>query len=168
MFPRLCCVGTAILLGCSGLLQDIYQQKRLLSILTFVPISETEGGKLVIDPRHDVEPLPHSITLTPGPYRNREIIGTYLLGFDIIRVEPKTRISFEVRDTVKSAVNRLIGLEIVEEDNSKIVLQCLLEPSSFPPEKILRRGYSIAAGMNRDVTNAFLDGDVQLARNVVV
>ncbi len=134
---------------------------------SFVAISETEGGKLVIDPRHDVEPLPHSITLTPGPYLNREIIGTYLLGFDIIRVEPKTRISFEIRDTVKSAVNRLIGLEIVEEDNSKIVLQCLLEPSSFPPEKILRRGYSIAAGMHRDVTNAFLDGDVQLARSVV-
>jgi phosphate uptake regulator len=105
--------------------------------------------------------------LKAGPYLSREIIGKYLLGFDIIRVESKNRVSFEVRDTVKVAVDRLIGLEIVEEDYSSIVLQCLLEPSGFPPEKILRRGYAIAAGMHRDVVNALVDGDVQLAKSVV-
>lgn len=133
----------------------------------FVSISEAEDGKLVIDPRHDAEPTPRTIILTPGPYLSREIIGTYLLGFDIIRVESKNRISFEVRGTIKSAVDRLIGLEIVEEDYSSVVLQCLLEHAGFPPEKILRRGYSIAAGMHRDVANALVDGDVQLARSAM-
>jgi phosphate uptake regulator len=130
-------------------------------------LNETGDGKLLIDPKHGTEPSPRIVTLKPGPFLGREIIGNYLLGFDIIRVEGKERISFEARDTVKNAVSRLIGLEIVEEDYSGIVLQCLLEPSGFPPEKILRRGYAIAAGMHRDVANAFVDGDVQLARSVM-
>jgi phosphate uptake regulator len=130
-------------------------------------LSETGDGKLIIDAKYGIEPSPRSIALEPGPYLGREIVGSYLLGFDIIRVEGKGRISSEARDTVKNAVSRLIGLEIVEEDYSNIVLQCLLEPSGFPPEKILRRGYTIAAGMHRDVANALVDGDVQLAKSAM-
>ncbi|MDH5754908.1 MAG: hypothetical protein OEY95_06885 [Candidatus Bathyarchaeota archaeon] len=132
-----------------------------------VAINETSDSRLLIDPKYDVEPSPHTITLRPGPYLSREIVGKYLLGFDIIHVEAKKRISFEVRDIVKKTVSRLIGLEIVEEDYSRIVLQCLLEPSGFPPEKILRRGYAIAAGMHRDVVNALVDGDLHLAKSVI-
>jgi phosphate uptake regulator len=43
-----------------------------------------------------------------------------------------------------------------------------LEPSGFPPEKILRRNYAIVAGMNRDVVNSFVDGDLQRAKSVIV
>jgi phosphate uptake regulator len=132
-----------------------------------VSLSETGDGKLLIDAKPGVEPSPRTVTLKPGPYIGRGIIGNYLLGFDILRVEGKEGISFEVRDTVKSTVSHLIGLEIVEEDYSGIVLQCLLEPSGFPPEKILRRGYSIAAGMHRDVANAFVSGDISLAKSVM-
>ncbi len=134
---------------------------------SIVSLSETSDGRLIIDPKYGVEPSPHTITLKPGAYLSREIVGKYLLGFDIIRVEAKERISFEVRDIVKKTVSRLIGLEIVEEDYSSIVLQCLLEPSGFPPEKILRRGYAIAAGMHRDVVNALVDGDLHLAKSVI-
>jgi phosphate uptake regulator len=42
-----------------------------------------------------------------------------------------------------------------------------LEPSGFPPEKILRRNYAIVAGMSRDAANSFIDGDLQLARSVI-
>ena len=134
---------------------------------SIVALSETGEGKLVVDAKHGVEPLPRAVTLKPGPYLGREIIGTYLLGFDAIRVEGKDRISFEMRDIVKKTVSHLVGLEIVEEDFAGIVLQCLLEPSGFPPEKILRRGYTIAASMHRDVAKAFVDGDVALARSVM-
>ncbi|MDH5481331.1 MAG: phosphate uptake regulator PhoU [Candidatus Bathyarchaeota archaeon] len=133
-----------------------------------VSLSETSDGRLLVDPKYGAEPSPQIITLRPGPLLSREILGKYLLGFDIIRVDAKERISFEIRDTVKKTVGRLIGLEIVEEDYASIILQCLLEPSGFPPEKILRRGYGIAAGMHRDVVNSFVDGDAQLAESVIV
>jgi len=132
-----------------------------------VALAETSNGRLLIDPEYGAAPSPRTITLKPGPYLSREITGKYLLGFDIINIEAKERISFEVRDTVKNTVSRLIGLEIVEEDYSRIVLQCLLEPSGFPPEKILRRGYAIAASMHRDVVNALVAGDLHLAKSVI-
>lgn len=130
-------------------------------------LTETSDGKLLIDSEHGAAPSPRTITLKPTPYLNREIVGKYLLGFDIINVEAKERISFEVRETVKKAASRLVGLEIVEEDYSRISMQCLLEPSGFPPEKILRRGYAIAAGMHRDAIKALIDGDAHLAKSVI-
>jgi phosphate uptake regulator len=126
----------------------------------------TGDGQLLIDTRQG-EVAPRTTVLEPGPYLSREIIAKYLLGYDIMRIEGKEHITAETRNVVKTAVGRLVGLEIVEEDYSGIVLQCLLEPSGFPPEKILRRGYAIAASMHRDVTNAFVDGNVLLAKNVV-
>jgi phosphate uptake regulator len=133
-----------------------------------VALDETGEGKLLIDPKYNTEQLPRVATLPLGPYLSREIIGRYLLGFDIIRIEAKERIDFDVRNVVKATVASLIGLEIVEENYSQIVLQCLLEPSGFPPEKILRRNYAIVAGMNRDVVNSFVDGDLQRAKSVIV
>jgi len=132
-----------------------------------VSLDETGDGKLLVDPKYDAEQLPRVATLATGPYLSREIIGRYLLGFDIIRIEAKDRIDFDVRNVVKATVGSLIGLEIVEENYSQIVLQCLLEPSGFPPEKILRRNYAIVAGMNRDVVNSFVDGDLQRAKSVI-
>ena len=132
-----------------------------------VSFTETSNGKLLIDPEYGMEPSARAATIKPSPYLGREVVGKYLLGFDIIRVEAKNRISFEMREVIKKTVDRLIGLEIVEENHSNIILQCLLDPSGFPPEKILRRGYAIATGMHRDVINALLDGDVRLAKSVI-
>jgi phosphate uptake regulator len=134
---------------------------------SILALSETGDGKLLLDAKYGAEPSPRVVTLKPGPYLGREIIGTYLLGFDVIRVEGKDRISFEMREAIKNTVSHLVGLEIVEEDYASVVLQCLLEPSGFPPEKILRRGYTIAASMHRDVAKAFVDGDVPLAKSVM-
>ena len=130
-------------------------------------VSESIDGRLCFDSRYDAERKPLSVVLRPTPYLDREIVGKYLLGNDVIRIEAKNRISSEERSLVKQASSRLIGLEIVEEDYARIVLQCLLEPAAVPPKKILRREYNIAASMHRDAVRAFLEGDVPLAKNVI-
>jgi len=132
-----------------------------------VAVSETADGQLAINPKYGVERAPQVAVVKPTPLLDREIVEKYLLGYDIIRVEAKERMSPTNRERVKQASSHLVGLEIVEEDYSKIVMQCLLEPSSFPPEKILRREYSIASGMHRDAVTALIEGDVHLAKNVV-
>ncbi|UCE43564.1 MAG: phosphate uptake regulator PhoU [Candidatus Bathyarchaeota archaeon] len=132
-----------------------------------VAVSELVDGRLAVDAKYDFEREPRMAVIKPSLYLNREITGKYLLGYDVIRVMAEDRITADDRESVKAASSGLIGLEIVEEDYSKIVLQCLLEPSTFPPEKILRREYSIAAGMHRDAVRAFAGGDSHLARNVV-
>ncbi len=132
-----------------------------------VAVSESVDGRLCLDPQYHAEHEPLSVVLKPTPYLDRDIVGKYLLGYDVLRIEAKKRISSEERLLIKEASGRLVGLEIVEEDYASIVLQCLLEPTAFPPEKILRREYNIAASMHRDAVRGFLEGDVHLAKNVV-
>jgi len=134
---------------------------------SIVAVSEMADGRLCVDPKYNVERVPQVAVVKPSSYLDREIVGKYLLGYDVIRVEAKDRISPVDRERVKQASSRLVGLEIIEEDYSKIVMQCLLEPSTFPPEKVLRREYSIASGMHRDAVTALAEGDVHLAKNVV-
>lgn len=132
-----------------------------------VSITETADGTLVINPKYNVERTPQVAVITPSPLLDRLIIEKYLLGYDIIQVEAKDRISPLDRERVKQSSTRLVGLEIVEENHSKIVMQCLLEPSTFPPQKILRREYSIVSGVHRDAVTALIEGDQELAKNVV-
>jgi phosphate uptake regulator len=135
---------------------------------TLVNLEITGNGKLVIDSKYNVEQQPRIATLSVDPYLGREIIGCYLLGYDAIRIEAKDRIAYDVRNIVKLTVSSLIGLEIVEETSSAIVLQCLLDPSGFLPEKILRRNFAIVAGMIRDIVHSLIWGDLQLAKSVIV
>jgi len=132
-----------------------------------VAISETSDGRLVVDAKYGVERAPQVVVIGPTPLLDREIVEKYLLGYDVIRVEAKERMGPGDREQVKQASSRLIGLEIIEEDYSRIVLQSLLEPSALLPEKILRREYSIASGMHRDAVTALIEGDVHLAKNVI-
>ncbi len=132
-----------------------------------VALSETADGRLILDTKYNVERLPAVAVIQPSPLLDREIMGKYLLGYDIVRVEAKDRISAEDRERVKLSSSRLIGLEIVEEDYSKIVMQCLLEPGAFPPDKALQREHSIASGMHRDAVTALIDGDGHSAENVI-
>ena len=148
-------------------LPRVWSEKCGLKKGELVELTELSNGKLSIDPKYNDAPLPRVSSLSVGPYLGREIVGHYLFGSDIIRIEAKERIDFEARKVVKATVGSLIGLEIVEESYSQIVLQCLLDPSGFPPEKILRRNYAIVAGMHRDAVTSFIDGDLLLAKSVM-
>ncbi|OYT49000.1 hypothetical protein B6U79_02470 [Candidatus Bathyarchaeota archaeon ex4484_231] len=133
-----------------------------------VSTSITPNGRLVIDPKYDLERTLRTAVVKPSPHLSREIIGKYLLGYDVIRVEAKDRITIDQREIIRETSSRLVGLEIIEEDYGKVVMQCLLEPSALPPDKILRREHLITSGMYRDVVAALVKGDVQLAKSVTI
>ena len=59
---------------------------------TLVSLDVTSNGKLIVDPKYDAEPSVKITTLTAGPYLGREIVGRYLLGYDIIDIVAKDRI----------------------------------------------------------------------------
>jgi len=144
-----------------------WAQRNGLDRGSIVSVTETTDGKLAINPKYGVDRAPRVAVIKPIPLLDREIVEKYLLGYDIIQVEAKERISPANRERLKQVSSRLVGLEIVEENYSKIVMQCLLEPSTFPPQKILRREYSIASGMHRDAATALMESDIHLAKNVV-
>jgi phosphate uptake regulator len=133
-----------------------------------VSLEVTADGKLLVDSKYDVEPQPRTAILTVGPYLGREIVGRYLLGYDVIRIEAKERIDSAVRNLVKSTADSLAGLMIVEETASMISLQCLMQQQpSTSPQKILQRNHGSAARMIRDAVTSFVNGDLDLAKNVI-
>jgi phosphate uptake regulator len=144
-----------------------WAERNGLSKSSTVALSETADGRLLVDAKYRSERAPQIAVIRPSPLLDREIMGEYLLGYDIIRVEAKDRMSPEDRELVRKSCSRLIGLEIVDEDYSKIVIQCLLEPSASAPDTILQREYSIASSMHRDAATALIEGDEHLAKNVI-
>ena len=63
-------------------------------------------------------------------------------------------------------MNRLVGVELIEESPQKIVLQCLLKPTAYSPEKILRRKYTLSLGMLKDLFDVLLNSDTELAKSL--
>lgn len=49
-----------------------------------------------------------------------QIYGAYLLGYTDISIKGKSKILFEHREQIKLTMRKLVGLEIVDEDNSNI------------------------------------------------
>jgi phosphate uptake regulator len=132
-----------------------------------VNLEVTNDGKLFVDTQFDVEPTPKEVSLKVGPYLGREIVGRYLLGYDIIRVEAKDRIDLAVRNLIKTTANSLAGLMIVEETPSMVTLQCLMQQPFTSPGKILQRNQASAAHMIRDAASSFVGLDKDLAQNIV-
>jgi len=132
-----------------------------------VAVKETPDGKLVIDAQYTVKRIPQQVVIRPTPLLDREILEKYLLGYDIVEVAAKEGIRPRDHERIRKAISQLIGMEIVEEDYSRVVMQCLLEPAALSPERVLRREYSIVSGMHRDAVMAFVEGNVQLAKHVV-
>ncbi len=79
-----------------------------------------------------------------------KIFGAYLLGYNIINIKSKEPISFEDSETIKQSIRKLIGLEIVDENNYNINLQFLLDAKTLNIEKILNMMNSIITGMFRE------------------
>ncbi len=90
-----------------------------------------------------------------------KIFGAYLLGYNMINIKSKEPITFEDSETIKKSIRKLIGLEIVDENNYNINLQFLLDAKTLNIEKILNMMNSIITGMFRETIYS-LDGKFNL------
>ncbi|MEM3073455.1 MAG: PhoU domain-containing protein [Nitrososphaerales archaeon] len=137
---------------------------------SLLALEATPGGGLIIFPASESEKKPKEILLTyPAQYMRRLInliTGSYLLGFDIIKIVSRERIPYEDAQAMKKAIRQLVGLEIVEEDTKSITAQFLLETTALDPEKIFRRMHLITMGMLPDAVQALMQGDTLLKRSV--
>jgi phosphate uptake regulator len=79
-----------------------------------------------------------------------KIFGAYLLGYNTINIKSKEPISFEDSEEIKKSIRKLIGLEIVDENNYSINLQFLLDAKTLNIEKILNMMNSIITGMFKE------------------
>ena len=123
---------------------------------------ETGIGSISISANKETRPTKELVISYPLPKDENivaDITGAYLLGYDIIQINSKSIIPGEDREKIRNSMRRLVGMEIIEEDSSKINMQFLLDASTLNPEKILKRMSSIALGMYDDVSNGLVSDD---------
>jgi phosphate uptake regulator len=142
-------------------------QKNRLEGGDVLKLVEVDGGSLTIKAEGTAEAEKGITVIIRDPEgMERQIRANYLAGTDIMVIDLGRRMTPAMRDQVKTAIHKLIGLEIVEEEANSITIQCLLQPTSMPIKSTLRRAYVLAASMHKESEQALANGDVELAESV--
>jgi len=133
-------------------------------------VRETAKGQLILEPFTGLEKGPAAVVIRCDGKRPEQvewgIIGAYLLGYETIEVHTRGRMSSKMKSTIRATVRSLAGLEIVDEDSKRVVINCLVDPSAVAPRTLLARKNAITMGMHADAVAALTTGDRGLAEMV--
>jgi len=87
----------------------------------------------------------------------REIIAYYITGISIIKVVYEGVSRSLVDKGINIGRERLIGLEVIDEDTNSITLQIVVDPNLRDIESVVKRLKRIAISMHRDIIRYFLN-----------
>jgi len=105
--------------------------------------------------------------ITDPSFLFRMLIGTYITGFTEIRISSKQRFPPFVRSVVRDFTQMTIGQEIVEENDTLIVIKDLLNPAEMPFDNTLKRMFVIVRNMHGDAITALETHNHALATDVI-
>ena len=131
-----------------------------------VIVSEKEDGCLIIDPRMRESDESRKTEIQIQSNLRWGITSKYLLGFDEIRVVSDEPITNEQREELKQVIKRFVALEVTDEEDQMLLVQCLVDPSTIPVQKAMKRTNLIASRMLRDALLAYYEGNIELAKDV--
>lgn len=97
----------------------------------------------------------------------RSLIGSYMIGFNVIKIASSAKFLHTVRKTIILFINSVIGFEIVEETMNSILIKDLLNPMEMPFEKSIKRMSIIARSMNEDSIVALKNKDSKIAEEII-
>lgn len=137
-----------------------------------VALSVTGDGTLTVDPHlpRESEKLVKTVEVTTATESKtllRQLVGSYVTGYDVIEIRSKGRIPFELRRSVQDFARRVIGPEIVEESSNLIVLQDVADHADLDMRKVVRRMHLMAKNMLEESVRAVKDLDKGMADEVV-
>jgi len=136
-----------------------------------IGIEEQSDGTLLITKTIVQEPLQRKKEfsvdgITEPAYLFRLLIGAYISGITTIAITSKEKLPTFVRGVVRDFTQMTIGQEVVEENDSKIVLKDLLNPSEMPFANSLKRMFVIVKAMHKDAITAIRSRNSSLAADV--
>jgi len=97
----------------------------------------------------------------------RIIVGNYVLGRNLIKVESKRRLMREQIESIRDVTQRLLGIGIIEESDRHLLLQCSVDPKNFPLSTVIKRLYVIISIMFKESIDALIDRDMELAKDAI-
>jgi len=123
------------------------------------------GDSLIISPTVGEES--HKIRLEyRGDIRAliNKIVAAYLLGYDSIDVIIPKQLRSDLEKEFLSVKDRLMGLEMVEEEEAYITLRMMIDPLGLKPSEILRRMWRISNDMLNDALESLLNHDLKRSK----
>jgi Phosphate uptake regulator len=134
------------------------------SEVTFYP----DGDSLFLTPTTDDQQTRGRLDVTDltDEALTRGVMTMYVSGFDVI-VLGSPGLATEQRGTIRSAVQSLVGLEIVEENSEQVVVQDLLDSAELSIHNAVTRMRLIALSMLDDALTALEERDDTLAADVI-
>ena len=136
--------------------------------LTVTPRSD---GTIVVSSERDYEKKANTKELVLEGYDPktliRSLIGTYMAGYSMVELTDKTGIKPDIRSAIMKFTRMVIGPEIIEESENRIILKDLIDPSEFSQRKGLKRMYLMVKKMHEDAIHSFETGDIALAKDVI-
>lgn len=97
----------------------------------------------------------------------RVIVGNYVLGRNLIKVESERRLMREQIEAIRGVTQRLLGIGIIEESDRHLLLQCSIDPKNFPLETVIKRLNVITSIMFKESMDALMDRDMELAKDAI-
>ena len=97
----------------------------------------------------------------------RVIVGNYVLGRNLIKVESERRLMREQIESIREVTQKLLGIGIIEESDRHLLLQCSIDPKNFPIDTVIRRLYVITSIMFKEGMDALIDRDMELAKDAL-
>ena len=136
-----------------------------------VAIHEEPDGSLLLIPHSEGRPQSRTllVQLPDNPSEEevvRRLVGAYLAGADEIHIRSAHKMDPKVRQTVRDITRDLVGVEILEESASAMVLQDLVGVADMDLRKTLTRMQRIARIMFDDAVAALHGRDAAGARDV--
>ncbi|MCC5999050.1 MAG: phosphate uptake regulator PhoU [Thermofilum sp.] len=98
---------------------------------SYVKLDFLENGALLIEPppRSQTEISHAKIICSNDREVFRQVLSAYLRGYEVIEVELDSKCDRKtVLERIEDARRILLGLELVEESNRKLLLQCFVKP----------------------------------------
>ena len=98
---------------------------------------------------------------------SRIITGNYVEGRDSVIITSSKDMSSEHLWEIRSTVQRLMGLSIVEQTPRQVVIQSFVDPSKFPVSGLIQRLHRVGLSMQDAAMTALLDKRQDIAGEVL-
>ncbi|MCL2032448.1 MAG: phosphate uptake regulator PhoU [Methanomassiliicoccaceae archaeon] len=133
-----------------------------------VGVQSQPDGSLTLYPKGNA-PVPKRCTKTIDAtkikdrgFLNRQLIGAYIAGHTSMLITTEHPIPSAVSGAIANFVQTAIGLEIVEADDTHVLISDLLEHKAIEPKKTIERMKLLIKGMIHDMYEAAYTGNLDI------
>lgn len=96
----------------------------------------------------------------------RAVVSQYVLGRQLIRVVATDSLDLEQSNAVRNAEQRLMGLGVVEQNDSHITVRCSVAPGDFDLPTLLNRINRTESVIRSETIQALVEGDIDRVQHV--